>query len=260
MPLCNVFTTLSASTWNLINDARPLYRSHSVGFRETSITDILIVNLGRYGHLTGECVVHVPSEIETGADFEFVVVNGNWGTHFRMQAKRLYWPQYHYKGLDQSTTDKTTKAVTYQIETLCQPRSNFIPFYLFYNWYPGPPTQDENALFGEGCCLTPALAIKSILLTLGSPYRKNLPFSSCVQKQAPWWTLVCPGSPSIDLSVHALKQARLMGAFEGQDEDYWGEVRRPLSGPYLRLWAGGTLSDDPGELEYPRPIVMVGRR
>lgn len=254
MTLCDEFARLSGWIWSLIGFTQPNYPPKSIGLRETTITDLLIWKLSAHGQATGECVVSIPSEIATGADFDFIVVEGNVGTHFRFQAKRLYTQGRQYKSVGQLTKDDLDRPI-YQIDTLCTAKAGFIPFYVFYNFYAPPNTQDEQAISGKGCCITAATTVRRLLSKPKGGYLGGLRLAQLAPLEMPWEKLVCP-PPAEDLSVHALNTARQLGALEGGD---WGNVRRPLEGQYLRLWVTRGETEGDGE-EFDRPVIMVGRR
>jgi len=254
--LCDEFTRLSRYVWRVIGRTQPIYPPTSIGFRETTITDLLLWKLSDYGRRTGACAVHVPPELVTGADLELVIVEGNMGTHFRLQAKRLYSQRRHYKGMDRST--KHQGNLVYQIETLCAGNTGFIPLYLFYNWYLRAKSPAEKAIWGDGCGIISATMVQNLIRRRRGGYRSALPLAIAAPKMTSWEKLVCPAL-SMDLTQHALKAAKDIGAIVGHE---WGEVRRPLSGQYLQLWQSRQAGDaDGGDAgDFARPVIMVGNK
>lgn len=250
-PLCKRFAGLSNWVWHAIADSRAYYRPGATGFREVSITDFLLLQLYRHGVKYGDCVVFVPSELHTGADFELVVVDGIWATHFRIQAKRIRWQSQTYPDVGYAPP---TNPAAFQVDTLCRPLTNYVPMYLFYNWYGrGVARHERGLLWQEGCCLSPALTVRRLL---GKPYSKDLKFALVSRFEVPWTRLVCPADNNADLSEFALQQADVLGARDGVD---FGDVRRPLTDDYERLWANGGEATVLDGLRFDRPVVMVSK-
>ena len=192
--LCWLFIRAACKTWYDLRDSQNL----GIGISEDSITDMLLLEMGRRTNRLACKRYSRSEEGESGADWLWWFVSGNRGFPVLMQAKRLS-PNGEYKELKRKRAGKS-----YQTATLLNYayKKGWLPLFCFYNFcHP----KLNSALWG--CAVASAHSVSKLL---SSRVSKANHIDKIRPKSVPWMHLVCPGlsAPQEDFPESVRRRVR----------------------------------------------------
>ena len=237
--LCFLFHWAAGKTWFDLRESQRL----GIGISEDSITDMLLLEMGRRTNRLACKRYSRTEESNSGADWLWWFVSGDKGFPILIQAKRLY-PSGRYEALKSQPSNQT--------DALLKSASNkgWLPLFCFYNYWPSTLNSPS-----WGC--TVALA-NSIMGLLSSNCPKPNHIDKIGPESVPWTHLVCPSSfsPSQENFPESIR-SRVMDIF---GIETFPEVVHPLPDYVMRILRMASDEDHrelPGELDFLNGIVVV---